>query len=121
MESTLWARLGQDKACELRRGAWYRVVRVKPGGVVIAVGQDEKTVPRQFVELVTARPRRWSVIERGQGSFSLLAKWGKHYIVCPSCRRRQAPTNRPQSMRCLGCNELFDIAWDEPFVVGVQH
>jgi hypothetical protein len=121
MASEYWARLSEDTACGIRRGAWYRVVRAEQDRVVLAVGRQELDVPRDVLEFMTDRPMKWSVVERGSGSFSLLARWGKRYAVCPSCRRRQAPRGQPKTMRCDCCNALFEVEWDHPFVVGVVH
>ncbi len=118
MESEQWARLCKDKACGLRRGAWYRVVRGEPDGVVLALGRDEITVSRDLLEFVSTRPVKWTVVERSRRSISLLARWGMRYAVCPSCRLRQVPTGQPTTLRCGRCNELFEVAWDEPFIVG---
>ncbi len=118
MASEQWARLCKDKACGLRRGAWYRVVRAEPDSVVLGVGRDEIPVSRDVLEFTSARPAKWSVVERTRGSISLLARWGRRYSVCPSCRQRQAPTGRPRTLRCEKCNEVFEVAWDEPFIVG---
>jgi hypothetical protein len=118
MESSNWVRLRHDEACGLRRGAWYRVVRTQHDSVVVTVGPDELTVPRDILQFMMDRPAKWSVVERGQGSASLLAKWGKCYAVCPSCRQRQAPIGRPRILRCESCNGLFEIEWNHPFIVG---
>lgn len=118
MEFEQWARLSQDKACWLRRGAWYKVVRADQDRVVLSVGWDEMIVPRDVLEFMTDRPAKWSIVERSRGSISLLAKWGRRYAVCPSCRARQAPTGRQRTLRCKRCNELSDVAWDEPFIKG---
>lgn len=118
MASEQWARLSRDESCGLRRGAWYRVVSAEPGTTVLAVGGNEITVPRDVLEIVNIRPATWSVVERSSGSISLLARWGKRYAVCPSCRQRQTAKGLPRSLRCKSCNGLFEVAWDEPLLVG---
>ncbi len=118
MASEHWARLSKDESCGIRRGAWYRVVRAEQDHVVLAMGRDEMIVPRDVLEFLTDRPAKWSVVEGRRGSISLLAKWGRRYAVCPSCRRRQGLKGRPRILRCQRCNELFEVGWDDPFIVG---
>jgi hypothetical protein len=118
MASEQWARLRKDKACGLRRGAWYRVVRAEPDSVVLAVRRDEIPVSRDLLEFMSTRPAKWAVVERSLKSLSFLTRWGKRYAVCPCCRHRQVPTGQPRTLRCERCNELFEVAWDEPFIVG---
>ncbi len=118
MPSQNWARLCKDRACRLRRGAWYRVVRTEPDNVVLGLGRDEIPVSRDVLEFTNTRPAKWSVVECERRSISPLVSWGRRYAVCPSCRQRQAPTDRLSALRCTRCNELFEVAWDEPFIVG---
>jgi hypothetical protein len=118
MASEQWARLRRDKACGLRLGAWYRVSRASSDIVVIAVGRDEIPVSRGGMEVLGTRPAVWSVVDRRAGSRSLSARWGTCYTVCPNCRERQLPLGRPRKQRCEKCNQVFEVAWDEPVFGG---
>jgi hypothetical protein len=118
MASEHWARLSQDKACGLRRGAWYRVVGAEQDSVVLAAGGGEIPVSRDVLEFMSSRPAMWSVVERNRGSISLQGRWGRRYAVCPSCRQRQSLTGRPRTLRREKCNDLFEVSWDKPFIVG---
>src|SRR5947199_7140155 len=60
-----WARLNADLSCGLRRGAWYRVVRLTPDEAVLQVPRREQVrVPRHYVETLSNRPRHWTVVPR---------------------------------------------------------
>jgi len=119
MPALQWARLQADVDCQLRRGAWYRVVRVAPLEVVVDVNQRGLSVPRPFLEIAPKSPRRWTVVPRPRRAPRLPPSWGARYAVCPSCRNRAPLDGRPDSLRCQRCNGLFEIAWDEPYLIAV--
>ena len=94
-----WARLREDvRRCELRRGAWYPVVRLAPDEVVIQVRRTTTVVPLAFVEVVRTRPTRWTVIPR------------ERYAVCPCCAERVPIAHPPERMRCGRCEGVFEVA-----------
>jgi len=97
--ATRWARLRDNvRRCELRRGAWYPVVSLAPGGAVIWLRQSTATVPLAFLELVRTRPIRWTLVPR------------ERYAVCPCCAERVAIAHPPERMRCGRCEGEFAVA-----------
>lgn len=50
--------------CALRRGAWYRVARVRSLEAILDVNRKPLVVPHYLVQIVTQPPRRWSVVPR---------------------------------------------------------
>ena len=57
-----WARLRVDVNCALRRGAWYRAVRLTPSHVDLEVIRERVSVPRRLLQTLFAKPARWSVV-----------------------------------------------------------
>lgn len=94
-----WARLREDvRRCQLRRGAWYPVVRQAPDEVVIQVRRTTVVVPLAFLEVVPTRPTHWTVIPR------------ERYAVCPRCAERLAIAHPPERMPCRRCEGVFEVA-----------
>ena len=118
MAGLQWARLQVDVNCQLRRGAWYRVIRLAPGEVVLEVDRKPLPVPRSLLQLTSAPPRRWTVVPRPWNAVGLPPRWND-YAVCPSCSNRAPLERRSSSIRCPQCNGLFDVAWDEPYLASV--
>jgi hypothetical protein len=114
-----WARLNADLSCGLRRGAWYRVVRLTPDEAVLQVPRREQVrVPRRHVETLSNRPRHWTVVPRSRDRDAEPAPTGWHarYAVCPACRTRAPITSYALDMRCPSCDGLFSIAWEEKYL-----
>jgi hypothetical protein len=112
MSTGQWARLRPAEAGHLRRGAWYRVVRLTPAEAVLDVNGTLTSVPRPSLEILPAPPTRWTVVPRPMRAARLPASWGPRYGVCPNCRERARLEERAASMRCPKCNGYFDIGWD---------
>ncbi len=108
-----WARLLVDENCHLRRGAWYRVLRLLVREVLLDVAGKPLTVPRSYVSLSLTPPSQWSVVPRPAAAARLPSGWEVGYAVCPNCRERAALNGHPLNMRCPRCNGHFDVAWDE--------
>ncbi len=114
-----WARLNADQSCGLRRGAWYRVVRLTPDEAVLQVPRREQVrVPRRYVDTLSNRPRHWTVVPRPREADAEPAPVGWHarYAVCPACRMRAPITGYAADMRCPGCDGVFSIAWEEKYL-----
>lgn len=108
-----WARIRPSESGHLRRGAWYRVVRLSAAEVVLDVNGKPTPVPRPTVEIMPNPPSRWAVVPRPARSPRLPMTWGPRYVVCPNCRERaRLGDDHPTSMRCPKCNGYFEIAWD---------
>lgn len=118
MTSQQWARLQADVNVHLRRGAWYRVLRLGARDAVVEVNRQPLPVSRQLLQIVTNPPARWTVVPAPRRAVRFPPSWGERYGVCPSCRER-APLDehRPPTMRCHRCNGLFEIAWNEPYLL----
>ena len=107
-----WARLRPAAPGQIRRGAWYRVIRLGASEVVLDVHGKLTAVPRSSVEIIPTPPTRWTVVPRPSQSARLPAAWGAVYGVCPNCRTRARLEPRAASMRCPKCNGFFDVGWD---------
>ena len=107
-----WARIRPEEGGHLRRGAWYRVVRLTALEAVLDVNGTPTTFPRPALEILPTRPTRWTVVPRPPRSTRLPAAWGARYGVCPNCRERARIDEHVTSMRCPKCNGHFDIGWD---------
>ncbi|MGH7530984.1 MAG: hypothetical protein ACREMN_11425 [Gemmatimonadales bacterium] len=113
MPTTEWARLRADETAQLRRGAWYRVVRLTPLEAVVDVNGRPVAVPRPALQIVPTPPTRWSVVARPAHAPRMPLAWGARYGVCPNCRERAHLEPKATSMRCPRCNGFFDIGWEE--------
>lgn len=118
MAGAQWARLKADLQCALRRGAWYKVLKLGPREAVVEVKGREVAVPRTALEVVAQPPRHWTVVPRPRHAPRLPSSWGQRYAVCPNCRARAPLEGEPQSMRCPRCNGLFEVAWGESYLAG---
>ena len=115
--SIQWARLQTDVPCQLRRGAWYPVLRLAATEAVIEVIKGKPTpVPRTYLRITPTPSRTWTVVPRPARAARLPASWGDAYGVCPNCRHREALVDRPAKLRCQRCNGFFDVAWEERYL-----
>jgi len=113
---TQYARLDADVNCQLRRGAWYRVLRLAQVEAVLDVARREVIVPREYLQIRPTPPHRWTVVQRPRDAQRVPAHWGGHYGVCPNCRARSPLAGRPPKLRCDRCNGLYDVAWEEAYL-----
>ena len=114
MRGHQWARLREGSDLKIRRGAWYRVLRLATRDAVIEVNRQPTTVPRTDLVFAAQPPLAWAVVPRSTPSPRLPDSWGDAYLVCPACRERsQLLEGRPASQRCRRCNGLFEIRWDD--------
>jgi hypothetical protein len=117
MTGIQWGRLQADVDCALRRGAWYRVMAIGGLEVTVEVGDRLQSVPRSLLQIVSAPPRRWTVVPRPAGAVGMPQEWTR-YAVCPSCRERRAlpERGRPRSLTCGRCRGAFEIDWSEGYL-----
>lgn len=114
MQPTRWARLHNDVDYQIRRGAWYRVLKLGPVDAVLEVNRKPTPVPRAFLEFAARPPAMWTLVPRPERDSRFPSSWGEVYAVCPNCRERaQLLEGRPAGQRCQRCNGYFEIAWDE--------
>jgi len=65
MDELRWARLRVDTRCNLRRGAWYRVVRMESDQVFLNVNGQSEPISLDLLEVQSAAPERWTVVRAG--------------------------------------------------------
>jgi len=111
-----WARLRVDVNCALRRGAWYRVVRLTRDKLVLAVTDEQVPVPRRLLKTVFAQPSRWTVVSRPSDAVNLPSDWGTRYAVCPACQGRAPISGFSLELACPHCRGVFAVAWDERYL-----
>ena len=104
-----WARVMGDVNVNVRRGAWYEVTRLTHEAATLDVHHEARSVPRSSVEIVTARPRRWSIVERPYDAVDLPMSWGARYAVCPQCSHRAQVVRGFTQMPCSRCGESFAV------------
>lgn len=108
-----WARLRTDADYPLRLGAWYSVRKLGPQEVVLDVVGERVGIPRSYLEIMSAPPRRWSVVSRLKHLMRFPGV--QAYGVCPNCRERVPFPGEPLVLRCTRCNEIFDVSWEDAF------
>src|SRR5229473_916576 len=117
MRVVRWARLEACATCGLRLGAWYPVTGLTAREAQVQVRGRMVMVPRSLLELRVTPPQDWTVVPPGVGPTRLLAGGRDGYVVCPNCRNRDTlPAVRVAKLRCARCNDVFTIAWDEPYL-----
>ena len=109
-----WARLRVDVHCPLRRGAWYRARSVGPEEVVLEVRRSSVIVPRAYVDVVSIRPSKWSLVRR---------RSGEPYAVCPVCAERIDLTRIDSrgTMSCPRCHGSFAVDFAEQGLTADYH
>lgn len=117
MLGTQWARLRSDASVPLRRGAWYRVVRVTATDAVLDVNQRSINVPRAVLHMGLRPPTVWAVVARPGNARQLPQSWGPRYAVCPKCHARAPLPKGPLNMRCTRCSGVFDVGWGDSYDV----
>lgn len=112
MPQQQWARLKSDLDYRIRRGAWYRILKIGSLEAVLDVQGRPTPIPRPFLEIEWRPPMRWSVVQRPRQAMRLPASWGPVYAVCPNCRNRAPLEGHPARIRCGRCNGHFEVAWE---------
>jgi hypothetical protein len=112
----MWARLQADVDCNLRRGAWYRLLKMDGLAAVVDVNHRPVPVVRAFVQVANSPPRRWTVVATPATTRRLPPSVGAQYAVCPSCRDRAPLRGRPERLLCARCRVEFAVAWDEEYL-----
>ena len=107
------ASLNADIKSPLRRGAWYRILKLTPADAILDVRGKPVSVRRGDLQLSPTPALRWSVVASPKNSPRFPSSWGPRYAVCPNCRERARLEGQPAGMRCHRCNGFFEIAWNE--------
>ena len=121
MTERLYARLRENVNVRLRRGAWYRVLKVQDLDAVLEVNNRPRKVLKALLEIVKRPPPRWTVVERRpdwtqSDSRKAPPDMAERYAVCPSCGDRATLPRRIQKLRCASCKWEFEVAWDEAYL-----
>jgi len=111
----VWARLQADVNCNLRRGAWYRLIKSQGLAAVVDVKGTHVPVVRAFLQMSNTPPRKWTVVPRPR-NVPRSVQMGEHYAVCPSCRDRVELRGKPIRMLCGNCTIEFAVDWDEDYL-----
>ena len=111
----LYARLREDVNIRLRRGAWYRVLKVEGLKAILEVNGRNVLVAAPLLEIVKRPPPRWTVVTQGNAR-KAPAALAERYGVCPSCGERAPLQKRVRRLRCVYCKYEFEVAWDETYL-----
>ncbi|HKW42357.1 MAG TPA: hypothetical protein VJN39_14000 [Gemmatimonadales bacterium] len=112
----VWARLRVDVNCALRRGAWYRVVRLTKDTATLDVIRDHVQVRRRLLQTAFEPPSRRTIVPLPKDAARVPREWGNRYAVCPACHTRAPIQEFPPDMRCPQCRGVYGIAWDEHYL-----
>jgi hypothetical protein len=111
-----WARLQVSASCGLRLGAWYPVTALTVREAHVRIQGRIAKIPRDLLEFRTTPPREWTVVRGPLSATRVPASVREGYLVCPNCRHRDPlPEARSGATRCPRCNEVFAVAWEEPY------
>jgi len=117
MTDRLYARLRENVNIRLRRGAWYRVLKVQGLRAILDVNGKPMAVAAALLEIVKRPPPRWTVVtQTGKGAKKAPLALAERYGVCPSCGERAALPRRVPRLRCTYCKWEFEIDWDEAYL-----
>src|SRR5207247_10732280 len=111
MSEIRWARVRAEASCELRRGAWYRVLRLTPHEVVLDVNSRPLGVSRSLLYMLPAHPGVWSVVPRARHAGALPSSWGARGVVCPRCPDRARLLAARAGMRRATSGGGYETGW----------
>jgi len=117
MTERLYARLRENVNIRLRRGAWYRVLKLQDLKAILDVNGRPKSVATALLEIVKRPPPRWTVVsQRPDGTRKAPPSFAERYGVCPSCSERAPLSPKVKRMGCPSCKWEFEVAWDEHYL-----
>jgi hypothetical protein len=117
MTEPLYARLIEDVNVRLRRGAWYKVLKVEGLKAILEVNGRHVLVASALLQLVKRPPPHWTVVTQAPGNARRVpAALAERYGVCPSCSERAPLPKRVRRLRCPYCKFEFEVAWDEAYL-----
>ena len=117
MTDRLYARLREDINLKLRRGAWYKVLKVMGLHTILEVNARPVSVTTALLEIVNRPPPRWTVVaQRPSGAKKAPPSLAERYGVCPSCGERASLPRHVRRLRCSYCKWEFEVAWDEAYL-----
>src|SRR5437762_13716611 len=95
-----WARLRSDASVPLRRGAWYRVLRVTASDAVLDVNKRVVNVPHAALHMTGRALGVWAIDPRPRNARQLTPSLGARYGVCPKFHGLAPPPKGPLKVRC---------------------
>lgn len=112
-----YARLCENVNLHIRRGAWYRVLKVADLHATLEVNKKPVAVATALLEFVKRPPAKWTVVQQ-RASWIAQPPTGftGEYAVCPSCTERAPLAAGTKRMPCPSCKWEYDVAWDEHYL-----
>jgi len=116
MSAVHWVRLWTSERCGLRLGGWYRATALTAREAHVSVRGQLVKVSRALLEVRVTPPSEWTVVRHPRAATRMGGGVRDGYLVCPNCRHRDPlPETRIPRTRCTRCNEVFPVAWSEPY------
>src|SRR5207245_2242773 len=81
MPACQWARLKANANHPLRRGAWYRILKLTASHAIVEVKGKPLPVPRGHLQLSPTPGLRWAVVAAPQNAPRFPSGWGQQYAV----------------------------------------
>ena len=117
MTERLYARLCENVNLQIRRGAWYRVLKLEDLYATLEVNKRPVPVAQALLEVVKRPPAKWTVVQqRASWIATPPAGFAGEYGVCPSCTERAPLTRGAKRMGCPSCKWEFEVAWEERYL-----
>src|SRR5260370_16607483 len=92
-----WARLKADVKCALRKGAWYRILKLTSTEVVLDVRGKPLSVPRGQLQLSSEPALRWSVVPSPKHTARFPPPWRPTHAASPTSPDRPHLHSTPAS------------------------
>ena len=103
----LFARIQADVPVKLRRGAWYRVLKVDDLQVTIEVNRRPVGVLRAWLEIKQRPPQRWGVVDGDKENRRVPPHLRGTDCFCPNCRARAPlPNKAVKALECARCHRV---------------
>jgi len=117
MAERLYARLCENVNLHIRRGAWYRVLKVEDLHATLEVNKRPVPVAKALLEFVKRPPAKWTVVQqRASWIATPPAGFTSEYGVCPFCTERAPLAPGIRRMDCPSCKSDFEVAWNERYL-----
>jgi len=111
MATGQWARLRPSEAGHLRRGAWYRVIRLTPVEAVLDVNGTLTAFPRPTLEILPTPPTAGRSCRDRHAPRGCRSPGARGTASVPIAAN--GPPRRQGDQHAVPkCNGFFDIGWD---------
>src|SRR5713101_6096968 len=105
-----WARLKAEVKCPLRKGAWYRILKLTAAEATVDVKGKPVDVSRAHLQLSPVAGAHWSVVPSPKNAPRFPANWGARCAVCPNGRARAQLVGVPHGVRRRGAVGAHSVA-----------